>query len=338
MPRHPERFDSVADLALRAGFPVKRRSQNNQTATGAEIMVLDTIGELSTAYRFATVAFVGGTLIPHGGQSILEPAWYAKPIVIGPSMENFRQIVDDFRDRGAVRQIQAIESDKEAQIEELTDAFVWLLEDEKRRTALGQAAYSVFEKNRGAARFTVDKIAAAFSEARKGAISPMSLLGQIRVCETHGIRRFLYPLSLEIPASLNGRSDRRRLRRLLHVAHHGRRPPHSAAGDAGRVNHDLNWRLDFALSLSPLEKLELKLFSEHPGGAVIEDPLQIEERPAARQPRRNRHARRRGKPGSRGRDMNRESCPTGRPPGCAIPKRAAALLDRSSTGVEPSMR
>ena len=78
--------------------------------------MLDTIGELATAYRFATVAFVGGTLIPHGGQSILEPAWYAKPIVIGPSMENFRQIAKDFRDRGAVRQIQAIGSDKEAQI------------------------------------------------------------------------------------------------------------------------------------------------------------------------------------------------------------------------------
>ena len=138
VPRHPERFDAVADLAARAGFMVKRRSEDNKKATGAEIMVLDTIGELATAYRFATVAFVGGTLIPHGGQSILEPAWYAKPIVIGPSMENFRQIARDFRDRGAVIQIQAIESDKEAQIKELTDAFVWLLEDEERRTAMGR--------------------------------------------------------------------------------------------------------------------------------------------------------------------------------------------------------
>ncbi len=168
-PRHPERFDGVVDLAARAGFLIKRRSENNKSATGAEVMVLDTIGELATAYRFATVVFVGGTLIPHGGQSILEPAWYARPIVIGPSMENFRQSAMDFRDRGALRQIQAIKSDREAQIRELTDVFAQLLEDEERRTALGQAAYSVLEKNRGAARFTVDKIAAIYSEVRKEA-------------------------------------------------------------------------------------------------------------------------------------------------------------------------
>jgi len=166
VPRHPERFDEVADLAARAGFQVKRRSEGNKTATEAEIMVLDTLGELATAYRFATVAFVGGTLVPHGGQSILEPAWYAKPIVIGPSMENFRQIARDFRARGAIRQIQAMASDKEAQIKELTDAFVSLLEDEERRMAMGQAAQSVLENNRGAAWFTVDKIAAIYKEVR----------------------------------------------------------------------------------------------------------------------------------------------------------------------------
>ncbi len=169
-PRHPERFDAVADLAARAGFVVKRRSEDNKMATGADVMVLDTLGELATAYRFATIAFVGGTLIPHGGQSIIEPAWYAKPIVIGPSMENFRQIAGDFRARGAVKQIQAIDSDKEAQITELTDAFVWLLEDEERRTAMGNAAYSVFENNRGAARFTVDKIADVYKDVFKEAM------------------------------------------------------------------------------------------------------------------------------------------------------------------------
>jgi len=171
VPRHPERFDAVANLAARKGFLVKRRSEDNKTADGAQILLLDTIGELATAYRFATVAFVGGTLIPHGGQSILEPAWYAKPIVIGPSMENFRQIARDFHDRGAVKQIQAPETDREAQIEELTDAFVSLLEDEEQRNALGQAAYSVFENNRGAARFTVDRIAVIYRGAcRKASI------------------------------------------------------------------------------------------------------------------------------------------------------------------------
>jgi 3-deoxy-D-manno-octulosonic-acid transferase len=171
VPRHPERFDSVTDMALGAGFSVKRRSQKNDNGLGAQVMVLDTIGELSTAYRFATIAFVGGTLIPHGGQSILEPAWYAKPIVIGPSMENFRQITDDFRKSGAFIQIKSTGSNKKAQIEELTGAFVGLLEDEKRRTELGQTAYSVFENNKGAARFTVEKISEIFNETVKGTVN-----------------------------------------------------------------------------------------------------------------------------------------------------------------------
>jgi 3-deoxy-D-manno-octulosonic-acid transferase len=168
-PRHPERFDGVANLAVREGFTVRRRSRNDEKAEDAQVLMLDTIGELATVYSFATVVFVGGTLIPHGGQSIIEPAWYAKPIVIGPSMENFRQTAIDFRDRGAVKQIQAGQSDREAQIDELTDAFVTLLEDEELRNKLGQAAYSVFESNKGAARFTVEKIAAFYRNERREA-------------------------------------------------------------------------------------------------------------------------------------------------------------------------
>jgi 3-deoxy-D-manno-octulosonic-acid transferase len=164
-PRHPERFEAVVELACRAGFRLRRRSEAASPAPGTEVIVLDTLGELAAAYRFATVAFVGGTLIPHGGQSIMEPAWYARPIVIGPSMENFRQTAADFRARGAVREIKATDADKEAQIRELTEAFVCLLRDESLRAAMGQAAYSVFEGHRGATRFTVDRIAALYEEA-----------------------------------------------------------------------------------------------------------------------------------------------------------------------------
>ncbi len=164
-PRHPERFDEVAELAARSGLVVKRRSGGNKASNRADILVLDTIGELAAAYRFATIAFIGGTLIPHGGHSILEPAWYAKAIVIGPSMVNFPNTARDFLERGAVLQIQARESDKEAQIRELTDAFVLLLEDLERRTAMGNAAYSVLVDNRGAVRLTVDKIADVYRDA-----------------------------------------------------------------------------------------------------------------------------------------------------------------------------
>ncbi len=164
VPRHPERFTQVAQMAERQGFTVKRRSDPAPGDPSAEVLVLDTLGELSTAYSFATVAFVGGTLIPHGGQSIMEPALYSKPIVVGPSMLNFPQIIDDFLGRGGIAQIAADEADKEAQKAQLTDAFAKLLLDADARTQMGRAAYSVFEGSQGATQFTVDHIAAIFEQ------------------------------------------------------------------------------------------------------------------------------------------------------------------------------
>jgi len=129
------------------------------------VLIGDTLGELATAYQFATVVFVGGTLIPHGGQSIMEPAVYGKAIVVGPSMKNFPQIIDDFLERGGIAQIAADETDKEAQTQQLADAFVRLLGDADAREAMGKAAYSVFEGSQGATQYTVDHIAAIFEEA-----------------------------------------------------------------------------------------------------------------------------------------------------------------------------
>lgn len=90
----------------------------------------------------------------------MEPAVYAKPIVIGPSMKNFPGIIDDFRERGGVVQISADETDKEAQKVQLTEQFTRLLSDPDARAAMGQAARSVFEGSQGATKFTVDEIAA----------------------------------------------------------------------------------------------------------------------------------------------------------------------------------
>ena len=165
-PRHPERFTPVALLAERAGFKIKRRSNPAPGDPTADVLIGDSVGELSTAYQFATVVFVGGTLIPHGGQSIMEPAVYAKPIVVGPSMKNFPQIIDDFVGRGGISQIAAAETDKPAQTRQLTEAFIHLLADADARTKMGQAAYSVFEGSQGATQFTVDQLAQIFEEAQ----------------------------------------------------------------------------------------------------------------------------------------------------------------------------
>ncbi|MSO18977.1 MAG: 3-deoxy-D-manno-octulosonic acid transferase [Acidobacteria bacterium] len=97
-PRHPERFGEVAALLANARIPVTRRSawQADQSIQMTGALLLDTIGELASVYQLATVAFVGGTLVNAGGHNILEPAMFGKPIVIGPSMENFSEIADRF--------------------------------------------------------------------------------------------------------------------------------------------------------------------------------------------------------------------------------------------------
>ncbi len=168
VPRHPERFDKVAKLARREGFRVRRRSDDSARGRPADVLILDTLGELATAYRFATVAFVGGSLIPHGGQSIMEPALYAKPIVVGPSMRSFPSVAEDFLAAGGLVQISAESSDKEAQRRQLSEVFIRLLRDRSKRRELGLAARSVLESSQGAVRFTVDRIAVIYQQALDG--------------------------------------------------------------------------------------------------------------------------------------------------------------------------
>jgi 3-deoxy-D-manno-octulosonic-acid transferase len=165
-PRHPERFDAVAQLAVRSGFAVRRRTNGAAPKHSAEVLLLDSMGELAAVYRFATIVFVGGTLIRHGGHSILEPALYSKAIVTGPSTENFRHISEEFHLHGGMRQISAGEENRSLQVKQLLDVFLHLLQNEREREALGGAAFSILERNRGAARRTGERIAAVFEEIR----------------------------------------------------------------------------------------------------------------------------------------------------------------------------
>src|SRR5262249_43261958 len=122
-PRHPERFSEAAALIARSGFTFARRSELGSCAAvlGAggvssgevrqaspsrpDVILLDSIGELGAVYEFATVAFVGGSLVPKGGHNIVEPAGFAKPIIVGPHTDNFKQIVSDFRAENALVQL-----------------------------------------------------------------------------------------------------------------------------------------------------------------------------------------------------------------------------------------
>ena len=107
-PRQPERFGEVERLARDAGFVTMRRSELPIDAEPrADVVVLDTIGELAQLYQVATAVFVGGSLVDHGGHNILEPAIFGKPIVFGPHMQNFKEIADAFLSNDAAIQVQS---------------------------------------------------------------------------------------------------------------------------------------------------------------------------------------------------------------------------------------
>ncbi len=156
-PRHPERFEAVARSLKSSRLRVARRSSPEGDCGAADVILLDTVGELAALYRFASVVFVGGSLVPKGGHNILEPALYAKPIVVGPHMENFREIAAEFLRRGALLQLRG--ADPHALTAELRDAFARLLSDKNYAETLGSNARRAIDENRGATARTVEIVA-----------------------------------------------------------------------------------------------------------------------------------------------------------------------------------
>jgi 3-deoxy-D-manno-octulosonic-acid transferase len=154
-PRHPERFNEVASLIAQSGFRFARRSEDALDSQAADVILLDTIGELAALYRFAAVVFVGGSLVPRGGHNIIEPALYAKPIIVGPHTENFRQIVSDFAQADAVVQISATD---DAVSSSFTKELIRLLSDTESAQAMGARAREILHKSRGATECAIAAI------------------------------------------------------------------------------------------------------------------------------------------------------------------------------------
>ncbi|MCC7418256.1 MAG: 3-deoxy-D-manno-octulosonic acid transferase [Acidobacteria bacterium] len=168
-PRQPERFGEVERLARDRGFDTVRRSELQIDAEPrADIVVLDTIGELAQIYQLATAVFVGGSLADHGGHNILEPAVFGKPIVFGPHMQNFREIAETFLLNAAALQV--------AGERELDDALLALVTDPVRRARLGAAARALVEANRGAKQKTLAVIRELVPVAGGGAVIPFRLV------------------------------------------------------------------------------------------------------------------------------------------------------------------
>ena len=142
VPRHPERFDKVAELIAKQGFSLARRSQQQAVTPDIEVFLADSMGELLLWLAVADVAFVGGSLVNVGGHNPLEPAALAVPIVTGMTMFNFKQITDILLQAGALKQA--------ANSQELAGVVCdWLNNPEQKQQA-GQAALQVVNANKGA--------------------------------------------------------------------------------------------------------------------------------------------------------------------------------------------
>lgn len=146
-PRHPERFDTVADLCRRAGRQVARRQAGDGCSPEADVYLVDTMGELLKCYAAADVAFVGGSLAPYGGQNVLEPAALGVPIVTGPSLFNFEDIAARLHDAGALE----IGTDAAA----LAQIVARWLDDSDRRDAAGRAGREIVARNKGATQAVI---------------------------------------------------------------------------------------------------------------------------------------------------------------------------------------
>jgi 3-deoxy-D-manno-octulosonic-acid transferase len=145
-PRHPERFGEVAQLLAASGVPWWRRSEWSSEPIAGGVLLLDSIGELAAIYAVGDMAFVGGSLVPRGGHNILEPAQHGIPILVGKHTENFRDVVESFQSRDAVRVVGPAE---------LPVAWLELASSEVERRALGQRAAEAVRAQTGATERTL---------------------------------------------------------------------------------------------------------------------------------------------------------------------------------------
>jgi 3-deoxy-D-manno-octulosonic-acid transferase len=150
-PRHPERLEEVERLVARAGLPCVRRSRAEaQPPEEGGAILLDTMGELARLYAAASVVFIGGSLIPHGGQNILEPAAHGRPVIHGSHMANFAEMRDRFRDAGAAIQVEDAAG--------LLRALEALLDDSQEAERMGKAGRGIVAAHRGATERTADLV------------------------------------------------------------------------------------------------------------------------------------------------------------------------------------
>ena len=141
VPRHPERFETVFEYIQNRELSVARRSNKDDVTPKTQVLLGDTMGELNFLYSVSDVAFVGGSLVDHGGQNLLEPASLGLPLSSGKSLRNFQEIADELQESKALFLIEVQK--------ELSDFFIDMISKPKKSARIGKASAKVFEKNRG---------------------------------------------------------------------------------------------------------------------------------------------------------------------------------------------
>ena len=183
VPRKPERFDAVAGKLDAAGIEYVRRSRLDQEARGTDapgVLLLDSIGELGGLFGLADCVFMGGTLASRGGHNILEPALFGKVVIVGPHMENFQAIADEFRAAGAVVEVR--------EAEELAGAVERVLANDD---GTGRRARECAEARRGATARAVATVRPLYRVPRYRPAMPWCLAAWVlaRVWRREGRRR-----------------------------------------------------------------------------------------------------------------------------------------------------
>jgi 3-deoxy-D-manno-octulosonic-acid transferase len=156
VPRHPQRFDAVAQLVTQRGLKMQRRSDDAPVAVDTQVWLGDSMGELFAYYAAADVAFVGGSLLDFGCQNLIEPCAVGVPVLIGPSTFNFAEAARAALAAGAARQIGNAAG--------LVEQALTILTDEACKQAMGEAGRAFAARHRGATRRTMALILALTRE------------------------------------------------------------------------------------------------------------------------------------------------------------------------------
>lgn len=156
VPRHPERFNSVAKLCEKRGYTVTRRSEQKSSLVKTDVFLLDTLGELKLYYATVDVAFIGGSFVPTGGHNMLEAAAHSVPVLFGPFVHNFTEISDRLLANGAALQVE--------NPDQLAQQVIELLEHPEKRDQMGAAGYNFVEKNKGAVNNVAERIISMLNE------------------------------------------------------------------------------------------------------------------------------------------------------------------------------